>query len=69
MLFTILGCPSAIENYEISRGFVIADLAHQSIFLRDDSEVEQISNLITEFNEKAFLGPSSLAINEAHCTI
>jgi len=44
-------------------GFLIADFAHQSIFLREDNQVEQITNLITEFRDKAFLGPSSIAIN------
>jgi hypothetical protein len=35
VLFTILGCPAAIQTSEQNRGFLIADLAHQSIFLRD----------------------------------
>lgn len=53
----------------MNRGFLIADLAHQSIFLRDDQQVDQISNLITEFNDRAFHGPSSLALNDSSCTL
>ena len=50
VVFTILGCPSAIALRALNATFLIADLAHQSIFLRDDHEVEQIHNLISEYN-------------------
>lgn len=39
VLFTILGCPSAIAFRALNGSFLIADLAHQSIFLRDDHEI------------------------------
>jgi hypothetical protein len=63
-MFTILGCPSSIAYWNFGNSFLIADFAHQSIFKRDEQEVEQIHNLITEFNDKAFHGPSSLTISE-----
>jgi hypothetical protein len=62
VVFTILGQPSSLAFKEGENVFLISDFAHQSIFSREENTNFQIHNLITEYNERAFLGPNSIKV-------
>jgi len=40
----------------------VSDFAHQSIFAREGEKNEQIHNLISDFNNRAFFGPNTVKV-------
>jgi hypothetical protein len=62
VVFTILGQPSSLTYKDSEEYFIVSDFAHQSIFAREDTKNEQIHNLITDYNNRAFLGPNTIKI-------
>ena len=60
IVFTILGQPSSLAYKDGDNTFLISDFAHQSLFSREESTSLQIHNLISEYNDHAFLGPNSI---------
>ena len=62
IVFTILGQPSSLAYKDGESTFLISDFAHQSVFSRQESANMQIHNLISEYNDHAFLGPHSIDV-------
>jgi hypothetical protein len=57
-----LGQPSSLAYRDAEEYFLVSDFAHQTVFAREDTKNEQIHNLITEYNNRAFLGPNTIKI-------